>query len=330
MKVQVWGDFFNYTAASGKLTCLVNIRFLCPFICTSSLSIVWTVPCNPLIYLNKNGLISFLNPTLIYVFNLLTQSQFPTLLHLHSLLDTSLHDKLFVPVSPSLAVTLFPISALASSPELFHLPTSITSNSPDQVSSAESCSETAVVLKLWTGQQIHHQKILNLVPNQIMSVFICTFSRMSFAKDVSWHQHAPILVRFSVEPGKLFVFTLPFKYVQIGVLTSPFPSKKRTDLVKICLFTIISTIWKLMQKQHIKKPLCQTLMSQQSSSKDATLHITDSTTQEHNGGLKSLPCYSFFFFLFLKIKAMKFKIQTRQIKQIKYLNFAVVKITENR
>lgn len=72
-------------------------------------------------------------------------------------------------------------------------------------------------------------------------------------------------------------------------------------------------------------------MSQQSSSKDTTLHITDSTTQEHNWGLKSLPCYSFFFFfLFLKIKAMKFKIQTRQIKQIKYLNFAVVKITENR
>lgn len=65
----------------------------------------------------------------------------------------------------------------------------MTSNSPDQMASAENCSEAAVVLKLWTGQEIHHQKSLNLVPNQIMSIFIHTFLKMSFAKHVSWHQH---------------------------------------------------------------------------------------------------------------------------------------------
>lgn len=37
-------------------------------------------------------------------------------------------------------------------------------------------------------------------------------------------------------------------------------------------------------------------MSWQSSSKNATIHITDSTAQEHNWGLNSLPCINFVFF----------------------------------
>lgn len=138
-----------------------------------------------------------------------------------------------------------------------------------------------------------------------MSIFIHTFSKMSFAKDVSWHQYAPSSGQiFKGQMGCLKVSDwitgvsclLPylFNIWANGCFDLFFPFRKRTVLVKICLFiTIISTIWKLMQKEHIKKTSCQTLMSWQSPTKDTTLHFTDSTTQKHNWGLNSLP-YHFF------------------------------------
>lgn len=173
------------------------------------------------------------------------------------------------------------------------------------MSSAENCSETAVVLKLWTRQEIHHQKILNLAPNEIISIFPCTFSKMSFVKDVSWHQHAlssgqifngQMAWNFQTESGKLFAFSYLLHMDKLRFWSLLFLQKKNCSCQNSPFYYHHCTIWKLMQKLHIKKPSCQTVMPWQSSSKDKTLRITDSTTQEHNWGLNSLPCHSFLIF----------------------------------
>lgn len=142
-----------------------------------------------------------------------------------------------------------------------------------------------------------------------MSIFICTFSKMSFAKDVLWHQHVPSSGQiFSGQMGcskvsdwiREIICLLPYLLNIWANWCSDlfFPFRKITVLVKIHLFIIIiSTTWKLMQKQH-KKNFMPNSNVLAITSKDTTLHITDSTTQELNWGLNSLPCHSCFFLFF--------------------------------
>lgn len=119
-----------------------------------------------------------------------------------------------------------------------------------------NCSKPVAVVKLWAGlatREIHHEKILNVIPNQSPSIFIPTFFQnvlcKSYICDINMPPHQSnfqlpdgMLESFRLHQGIYLPFTLSFKYGQIDVFALFSPFKKRTLLAKICLFTITSTI----------------------------------------------------------------------------------------